>query len=110
MTDTAWPAKIIRRMYEEQLSALTYNGRFDLIEELPSGTLINHLRGVELDDLKSYVRMVFVDAAPPRFIFKEVDPERPSPPLNEQMFLEEEEEEIESVPTNLFTFIRRLFK
>jgi len=111
MTDTKWPAKIIRRMYEEQLSALPYNGCFDLIEELPSGTLINHLRGVDLDHLKQYVRMVFVDAAPPRFIFREVSNERPSPPLKEQMFLdEEEEEEVNNTPTNLFSFIKRLFK
>ena len=120
MTDEKWPAVVLRRMYEEQMSALPYNGCFDLIEELPSGTLVNHLRGVNLDHLKQYVRMVFVDAAPPRFIFREVSIYRPSPPIEEQMFFDTDDDvDIElllddddpstSKPTTIFTFIKRLF-
>ena len=112
MTDKEWPAKIIRQMYEERLSELPYNGTFDLIEELPSGKLLNHLRGVNLDHLKQYVRMVFVDVAPPKFIFREVSSERPSPPIEDQMFFDTDDEEEEEVvqPTNIFTFIKRLFQ
>ena len=111
MTDKEWPAKILRSMYEEQMSALPYNGCFDLIEELPSGKLINHLRGVDLDHLKQYVRMVFIDSAPPKFIFREVSNERPSPPIEEQMFLDEDVVGPFPEPTfSLFTFIKRLFK
>ena len=122
MTDEKWPAVVLRRMYEEQMSALPYNGCFDLIEELPSGTLVNHLRGVSLDHLKEYVRMVFVDVAPPRFIFREVSIHRPSPPIEEQMFFDtdDDDDEIEALltdefseltePRTLFTFIKRLFQ
>ena len=73
MRKKQWMAKTLRKAYESHMASLDPNGSFNLIEELPSGTMINHLRGVDLDELKSYVRRVFVDTMPPCFHIKQVD-------------------------------------
>ena len=71
MRKKEWMAKTLRKAYESHMASLDVNGSFDLIEELPSGTMLNHLRDVDLDELKSYVRSVFVDSMPPCFHIRE---------------------------------------
>jgi len=60
----------LRAAYEIQLSELSDKKTYDVIETLKSGTIVTHLRCVSLDQLKSYVRAVFIDAAPPQFLFR----------------------------------------
>ena len=66
----AWAVKSLRKAYEAHMASLPVDGEYDLLEEMPSGTIINHLRNVSLDELKGYIRMVFVDSAPPCFIIR----------------------------------------
>jgi len=65
-----WITKSLRKAYEAHMASLPDDRNYDLLEELPSGTIINHLYSVPLDELKSYVRMVFIDSAPPSFIIR----------------------------------------
>ena len=60
-----WIIKTLRKAYESHMASLDPDGSFDLIEELPSGTMVNHLYSVNLDELKTYVRKTFVDTIPP---------------------------------------------
>ncbi len=60
----------LRAAYEIQLSSLSPNKNYDVTERLKSGTIVTHLRCVDLERLKSYVRAVFIDAAPPQFLFR----------------------------------------
>ena len=66
----SWAVKSLRKAYEAHMASLPEDGQYDLLEELTSGEIINHLRGVSLEELKSYVRMVFIESAPPSFIIR----------------------------------------
>ena len=66
----SWITKALRKAYEHHMASLPEDGKYDLLEELTSGTIINHLREASLDELKSYVRAVFIDSAPPAFIIR----------------------------------------
>ena len=60
----------LRAAYETQLSMLSSDQNYDVNETLRGGHVITHLRCVSLDQLKSYVRAVFIDSAPPQFTFR----------------------------------------
>ena len=60
----------LRAAYETQLSMLSPDENYDVNETLRGGHVVTHLRCVSLDQLKSYVRAVFIDAAPPQFTFR----------------------------------------
>ena len=42
------------------------------MEELSDGTLITHIRGVELEQMHRYCRAVFIPAVPPRFVVRRI--------------------------------------
>ena len=71
----AWAVKSLRKAYEAHMASLPEDGQYDLLEELTSGEIINHLRSASLDELKSYVRMVFIKSAPPSFIIRPAYPQ-----------------------------------
>lgn len=60
----------LRAAYETQLSMLSPDKNYDVTETLNSGHIVTHLRCVSLDQVKSYVRAVFIDSAPPQFTFR----------------------------------------
>ncbi len=53
--------------YENHMASLPVDGAYDLVEELGSGKMLNHLRGVSLDELKNYIRNTFIHSSPPCF-------------------------------------------
>jgi len=66
-------AQLLRQSYEQQLALLDETAIYDLQEQLRSGTIVTHLLGVDLDELKNYVRAVFIDAHPPMFIISQAE-------------------------------------
>ena len=56
--------------YNQHLTMLNPNDRYDLLEELMSGEPITHLRSVTLDKLKQYVNQTFIHSHPPKLIFR----------------------------------------
>ena len=66
-------AQMLRQSYEQQLALLDETAVYDLQEQLMSGKIITHLRGVGLDYLSWYVRSVFIDAQPPMFIISQAE-------------------------------------
>ena len=76
----AWAVKSLRKAYEFHMASLPINGHYDLLEELTSGEIILHLSSVSLDELKSYVRKVFIESAPPCFIIRPTFEEPKVPP------------------------------
>ena len=53
---------------EKYLNALNPNHRYDVREELKSGTIITHEENVSLQYAKDYVRKVWVASHPPNMI------------------------------------------
>ena len=76
-----WVAKTLKKAYEHHMASLPDDGQYDLLEELKSGSIINHLSGVSLNELKTYVRAVYIESAPPAFIIRKtyVEPTKVSP-------------------------------
>lgn len=63
-------ASKLRKAYDQHMADLNPDYHYDLLETLSSGTVITHLRDVSLDELKAYVRKVFIDSVPPMFTFR----------------------------------------
>jgi len=63
-------ASALRAAYEMQMALLSPQKTYDVDETLKSGHVITHLRCVTLDQLKRYVRAVFIDVAPPLLTFR----------------------------------------
>jgi len=76
----AWAVKGLRKAYENHMASLPIDGHYDLLEELTSGEIILHLNSTSLDELKSYVRKVFIESAPPCFIIRPTFEEPKVPP------------------------------
>ena len=53
---------------ELYISTLSPSYRYDVKEELRSGTIVRHCTDVSYDEMKEYVRMVYIEASPPKFI------------------------------------------
>ena len=53
---------------ELYISTLSPSYRYDISEELKSGRIIRHCTDVSYDEMKEYVRMVFIESVPPKFI------------------------------------------
>ena len=60
----------LRISYEQTVSLLDPNKRYDLVEELRSGTVVTHLQGETPDELNRYIRKVFIHSHPPRFLIR----------------------------------------
>ena len=53
---------------ELYISSLSPRYNYDVSEKLKSGTIIRHCTDVSYDEMKEYVRMVYVECSPPKFI------------------------------------------
>ena len=53
---------------ELYISSLSPRYRYDVSEELKSGRIIRHCTDVSYDEMKEYVRMVFIESSPPKFV------------------------------------------
>lgn len=61
-----WAIDCLRQSYINWCKGLS-PGQYNLQEELPSGRLITHLRGVAPNVIADYICMAFIDSEPPRF-------------------------------------------
>ena len=53
---------------ELYISSLSPRYNYDVMEELKSGQIIRHCTDVSYDEMKEYVRMVYIEACPPKFV------------------------------------------
>ena len=53
---------------EMYVSALPTSYRYDVREELKNGMIITHCKNVSHDQMKDYVRMVYIESVPPKFV------------------------------------------
>jgi len=64
-------SKQLARYYlESYIASLPNFRKYTLLEELNDGAIITHLFKSSLKDLKDYVRKVWIDSSPPKFIIK----------------------------------------
>ena len=54
--------------FELYINSLSNRYRYDVREELKTGRLITHSVNVSYDEMKDYVRMVWIDSCPPKFV------------------------------------------
>ena len=55
---------------ESYVSALPRQYDYDVLEELRSGTIITHCVNVSHEEMKDYVRRVYIESCPPKFIIR----------------------------------------
>ena len=53
---------------EMYVSALPTSYSYDVREELKSGTIITHCVNVSHEEMKDYVRKVYIESHPPKFV------------------------------------------
>ena len=55
---------------ELYINALSRNYNYDVLEQLSSGQIITHLTDVSHTQMKDYVRRVYIESVPPKFIIQ----------------------------------------
>ena len=59
---------LVYHYFELYINSLSNRYRYDVREELKTGRLITHSVNVSYDEMKDYVRMVWIDSCPPKFV------------------------------------------
>lgn len=59
---------LLYRYAEKYLNSLNPRHRYDVREELRSGTIVTHCTDVSLQEAKDYVRRCWIESVPPNFI------------------------------------------